>query len=462
MFYEFDNAELKAFVDQQIAKCQHENECIMWLASLRNDRPGCLKIDNGIRQGFDLKRLIFQLCNPDVVLAKNKSCYSVESSCDKLRCIAKDHLQLVEPKDRWDPAYLKDRLQKNSAEDPTSTLNGTACVLWTGALNGPYGYLKVYKKKLGAHVLSLMLKDGLREEPPKKDGVTLLARHRCLNKTCIEPTHLEWGTHSDNAQDKIRDGTSLTGERNPAAKISEALAQKIKSSWRPQGHAEYQSQSQRASYFGVSYGTVEGIDSCRSWKHLQGPRDGETSGENLDDAPGEAGCKEDWCMFVEDFAIATNRILERSKLIENLSKDPEISSPCCVFQGGLRNGYGRMSYKGKNISVHVVVAENALGRALAEKEVVRHLCGNKSCVATDHLLAGTRSENALDAIIHGDLKFQLTIADIHRIRNFDMADKAGLEKIALEYGVRVRHLKDIACAKYWGWVQDSEQSYEYS
>ena len=458
MFYEFDNAALKAFVDKQIAKCQHEDECVMWTASLRNDRPGCEKKADGIRHTFDLKRLIFQLHNTDVILAKNKSCYSVESSCDKLRCVAKEHLRLVEPKDRWDPTYLRDKLQKGSVEDPTSILDGTACVLWTGKLNGPYGYISVYKKSLGAHVISLMLKEGLHGEPPKQDGKTLLARHRCLNKTCIEPTHLEWGTHADNALDKIRDGTTLLGERNPASKIDENLAQRIKDSWRPQNHDEYQTQTQRALSFGVSSSIVEGIDSGTRWKHLQGPRDGETSSKDVVKALEIPECKQDWSMSSEDFANVTKRVLEKSKLTENISKDSKITSPCRIFQGGLRNGYGRMSYRGKHISVHVVVAENAMGRALVDKEIVRHLCGNKACVAADHLLAGTRSANALDAIIHGDKKYKMTVADIQRIRNLDVSDKADLKKLAVEYGVNVSHLKDIAGGKYWGWVQNSEST----
>lgn len=452
MFYDFEPAALKEFVDQQIAKCQLENECIMWTASLSNNRPGCEKKVDGNRKVFDLKRLVFQLHNPDVILNKNKTCYSIESSCDKLRCVAKEHLWLVEPKDRWDPAYLKARLQKSSKEDPTSVVDGTTCVLWTGELNGPYGYMTIYKKSLGAHVLSLMLKEGLRGEPPKQDGKTLLCRHRCKQKTCIEPTHLEWGTNADNASDKIRDGTTLVGASNPAAKIDENVAQQIKDSWRPQDHEEYKSQRQRALFFGVSASIVDSIDSGRRWKHLPGPRDSELPLENVDKALEDIE-KQDWSMSAEDLAIATKRILEKSKVTANISKDPEITSPCRIFQGGLRNGYGRISYKGRHFSVHVVVAENAIGRALAEKEIVRHLCGIKACTATDHLVAGTRSENALDAIVHGDKKYKMTAANIQRVRNSDVSDKAVLKSLADEYDLTVKHLKDIARGKYWGWVQ---------
>lgn len=269
---------------------------------------------------------------------------------------------------------------------------------------------------------------------------------------CISPDHLEWGTNADNALDKIRDGTTLVGASNPMAKIDEILAQQIKDSWRPQGHEEYQSQRQRALMFGVSYSIVEGIDSGRCWKHLQGPRDDELSLKIVDKPVSEIERK-DWFMSAEDVGAATKRVLEKSKLSGNISKDPTITSPCCLFQGSLRSGYGRMSYKGTKFSVHVVVAENALGRALTEKEIVRHLCGNRGCVATDHLLAGTRSENALDAIHHGDLKYKVTVADIQNIREIDISDKAHVEKLAAEYGVNVRHLKDIARGKYWGWVQ---------
>ena len=73
------------------------------------------------------------------------------------------------------------------------------------------------------HILRWKLETGNPPEAPK-------IRHKCRNRNCFKIDHLEIGSPKDNAQDRIRDGTMLIGEKNPNSKISEELAQKIKNS----------------------------------------------------------------------------------------------------------------------------------------------------------------------------------------------------------------------------------------
>jgi hypothetical protein len=46
------------------------------------------------------------------------------------------------------------------------------------------------------------------------------AAHRCGNKRCVNPAHLEWKSATENAADKIVHGTNGAGESNPRAKLA--------------------------------------------------------------------------------------------------------------------------------------------------------------------------------------------------------------------------------------------------
>lgn len=46
-------------------------------------------------------------------------------------------------------------------------------------------------------------------------------RHKCNNTLCINPDHLELGTHWDNMQDKIRAGNQPKGSKHAGAKLNE-------------------------------------------------------------------------------------------------------------------------------------------------------------------------------------------------------------------------------------------------
>lgn len=90
----------------------------------------------------------------------------------------------------------------------------------------------------------------------------VLVRHKCQEKRCCNPKHLEPGTTQDNADDMKRDQTVRKGEKHHSAKITETVASQIKNS------KDVASIQERADKFGVTYGHVMAIDRGLCWRDL--------------------------------------------------------------------------------------------------------------------------------------------------------------------------------------------------
>jgi len=78
------------------------------------------------------------------------------------------------------------------------------CWNWTGFRNElGYGKFRLNGKSCAAHRVAYTLWTG-----DIADG--LHVRHTCLqNRRCVNPEHLLLGTHRDNMNDMVRDGTKL-------------------------------------------------------------------------------------------------------------------------------------------------------------------------------------------------------------------------------------------------------------
>lgn len=76
----------------------------------------------------------------------------------------------------------------------------TGCWLWSNALdNNGYGSIKAVGRRMGAHRASYIAFTG--EIPPD-----LVVRHKCDTRACVNPAHLELGTHHDNMLDRAKRG----------------------------------------------------------------------------------------------------------------------------------------------------------------------------------------------------------------------------------------------------------------
>ena len=139
-----------------------------------------------------------------------------------------------------------------------------ACWPWTGATNrGNYGQIHWKGRTLQAHRVALVLADNIPSD------ASLLALHGCNNPVCVNPQHLRWGTHKENAEDKVKAGRvyvpDLRGEAHPNPRLTEPDVLEIVERL---GRGEKQSDIARD--FGVIHQTISDIKRGKKWAALTG------------------------------------------------------------------------------------------------------------------------------------------------------------------------------------------------
>lgn len=138
------------------------------------------------------------------------------------------------------------------------------CRHWTASLSvrGGYGQFKLRGRLLTAHRLSLLRETGLWPS-------NLLACHRCNTPSCVNPSHLYWGSHKENHRDCVLAGNSyvpisLPGEGCHLSKLSEKNV--LDAISRSNGG---ESAASIARSLNVSDTAILSILSGKTWKHLK-------------------------------------------------------------------------------------------------------------------------------------------------------------------------------------------------
>ena len=182
------------------------------------------------------------------------------------------------------------------------------CWNWNKALTNGYGAIGYLGQQYLVHRLSYELKYG---EPSE----LLLVRHKCDNRKCCNPEHLELGTHSDNSTD--------TAIRN--------------SNYKPINNR-------------VLGGQIQKLKTIKERVNF----------------------------------YINNTIQESNCYISNLLKPS-------------KDGYLYIQYDYKVYLLHRLILADKLNKNYDELDITRHTCNNRSCINPDHLIEGTKSENALDS-----------------------------------------------------------------
>lgn len=118
-----------------------------------------------------------------------------------------------------------------------------------------YGTFKVDGKTLLAHRFSYEIVNG-----PIKGG--LFVRHKCDNPRCVNPKHLELGTHADNMRDMVERGrgASNKGTSHGRSKLTENEVREIR--------ANPRSERKIAADFNISPALVGYIRRRKLWTHI--------------------------------------------------------------------------------------------------------------------------------------------------------------------------------------------------
>lgn len=138
--------------------------------------------------------------------------------------------------------------------------NPDECWNWRGSVskNG-YGCFAIGRHRISSHRMAY--------EIGHKKRITgnLLVRHKCDNKICVNPNHLETGTHKDNSQDMVKRGRARNGcqagEMNGNAKLDAGQVEVIKNLI-----AEGLTNKLIAQKVGVSHSMISRIKLEKNWR----------------------------------------------------------------------------------------------------------------------------------------------------------------------------------------------------
>ena len=235
--------------------------CRVW-TGIKRSASDNTPIINYSKIRMSVARILWEITNGKVLVAG-----PVQHLCGNGLCINLSHVHF--PKKIVTQTILLDDVMKtehqlkmkNGSTETQGNLD-TPCWIWNGSLrHRGYGQYTLCGKQIGAHCASHLVYNG-----PITKG--MIVCHKCTNKGCVNPAHVELGTHKDNnTRDKIRDNTLLTGESHPNSKINEDVAKKIIKvlNKREETGASVQN---IANHFNVAYTIIYSILNGKTWKHL--------------------------------------------------------------------------------------------------------------------------------------------------------------------------------------------------
>jgi hypothetical protein len=135
----------------------------------------------------------------------------------------------------------------------------TNCVNHKGAVVDGYGVVKRLGKTVRAHRWAFCLASGLK----LSDIQDYVVMHKCDNRLCINPEHLELGTHADNCADKVQKGRQARGETAGNSKLTTNEVKLIRL-----GFIAGLTNKKLAEIYSVSDMCISRIRSGKTWGHI--------------------------------------------------------------------------------------------------------------------------------------------------------------------------------------------------
>lgn len=133
---------------------------------------------------------------------------------------------------------------------------------------------------------------------------------------------------------------------------------------------------------------------------------------------------------------------------------PEPMSGCWIWLGALTGaGYGELRHQGEPVLAHRLSFEAFVG-PIPDGKLVRHRCDARFCVNPEHLVAGTKQDNADDMVRRGRYGAprltgaKITAAEAAAIR-VDAANGVPHAELAARSGLDRSQISRIAAGKAW-------------
>jgi hypothetical protein len=128
----------------------------------------------------------------------------------------------------------------------------SGCWLWLRGISSTTGYgaMQYHGRVTTAHRAAY-------EEFVGPIPAGMLVMHRCDNRLCVNPAHLEVGTDKTNAEDKVRKGR----QSRAMAKLTKEAVLEIR-----EQYAKGAQQAWLAKQYGIAQTTVSGIVNRRRWQ----------------------------------------------------------------------------------------------------------------------------------------------------------------------------------------------------
>jgi len=145
--------------------------------------------------------------------------------------------------------------------------------------------------------------------------------------------------------------------------------------------------------------------------------------------------------------------------LDRLLAQLDTSGECWLWTGACdQDGYGRMSYRGRNEKIHRIIWMAHEG-PIPKGKVVRHDCDQPNCGWREHLRLGTQRENLQDRYNRGRYYAadgratcgtpKLTPEQVQEIRARYVPRKVSTYQLAKEYGVDQTTIYQIVSGEKW-------------
>lgn len=147
------------------------------------------------------------------------------------------------------------------------------------------------------------------------------------------------------------------------------------------------------------------------------------------------------------------RFNTQADIARKLREKSEVTPEGCIRWTGHvdANGYGKISYQGKDLLTHRAAYVTANGSIPGGAHIL-HKCDNPACINPDHLTVGTNRDNILDKAMKGRAGKRLDKAAVTEIKGM-IAMGAKQQEIATHFGVNQSSISDISRGKAWRFVE---------